>query len=50
MAKELFETGKIVRDHSFPEKYELIRHGEYDDLIEDWARRSGRPTRPNHAM
>lgn len=50
MARELMEHGAVQSANlDFPEKYELIGHPVYDDLIEDWARRTGRKTRPNHA-
>lgn len=50
MAKELMETGSVASaDFAFPEKYELIDHPLYDDMISDWAERTGRKTRPNHA-
>ncbi len=43
-AKELMETGNVTFDPSFPEKNELIEMDVYDDLIEAWARKTGRPT------
>jgi 2-methylisocitrate lyase-like PEP mutase family enzyme len=50
MARELMETGKVTSaTFQFPEKYELIQHPLFDDLIEQWAKKTGRPTRPNHA-
>jgi methylisocitrate lyase len=53
MARELMETGAVAGAMSaftdFTEKYELIDQHLYDDLIVDWAERTGRPTRPNHA-
>ncbi|MBV1916704.1 MAG: isocitrate lyase/PEP mutase family protein [Sphingomonadaceae bacterium] len=50
MARELMEKGfPESANFDFPEKYELIQHPLYDELIEDWANRTGRPTRPNHA-
>ena len=53
MARELMETGSVKSAMSafanFPEKYDLIDQALYDDLIADWAERTGRPTRPNHA-
>ena len=33
----------------FPEKYELSDHPLYDGLIEEWAQKTGRKSRPNHA-
>jgi 2-methylisocitrate lyase-like PEP mutase family enzyme len=50
MARELFETGKITdANFNFPEKYELIDHPLFDGLIEEWANKTGRQSRPNHA-
>lgn len=50
MARELMEHGfPQSANFEMPEKYDLIRQPLYDDLIEDWARRTGRSTRPNHA-
>ena len=50
MARELMETGSVQSaNFNFPEKYELIDHPLYDGLIEEWATKTGRPTRPNHA-
>lgn len=50
MARELFETGKITdANFAFPEKYELIEHPLYDGLISEWAEKTGRESRPNHA-
>lgn len=50
MAREIMETGRPQSGNfNFPEKYELIEHPLFDGLIEDWAERTGRPTRPNHA-
>lgn len=49
-AKELMETGKVASAATpFPEKYDLLEQPLFDDLIEEWARKTGRPTRPNHA-
>jgi 2-methylisocitrate lyase-like PEP mutase family enzyme len=51
MAREIMETGKAASANSnFPEKYELINHPLYDGLIEEWANKTGRQSRPNHAM
>lgn len=48
--RELFETGTMAGvDMNFPEKYDLISQPFYDDLIEEWANKTGRPTRPNSA-
>jgi methylisocitrate lyase len=50
MARELMETGSVQSaNFNFPEKYDLIDHPLYDRLIEEWATKTGRPTRPNHA-
>jgi 2-methylisocitrate lyase-like PEP mutase family enzyme len=50
MARELMETGKVTSaNFDFPEKYELINHPLYDGLIEEWADKTGRQSRPNHA-
>jgi 2-methylisocitrate lyase-like PEP mutase family enzyme len=51
MAKELMETGKVASANlAFPEKYELIDHPLFDGLIEEWASKTGRKTRPNHGF
>lgn len=53
MARELMETGGVASAMgaftNFPEKYDLIDQNLYDELIVDWAERTGNPTRPNHA-
>ncbi|MDE8653234.1 isocitrate lyase/PEP mutase family protein [Novosphingobium album (ex Liu et al. 2023)] len=53
MARELMETGAVASAGAsfanFPEKYDLIDQNLYDELIVDWAEKTGRPTRPNHA-
>jgi 2-methylisocitrate lyase-like PEP mutase family enzyme len=50
MARELFETGQIGEANwNLPEKYELIQHPLFDGLIEEWADKTGRQSRPNHA-
>jgi len=50
MMRELKETGTIQSaNFNFPEKYELIDHPLYDGLIEEWADKTGRQSRPNHA-
>ena len=48
-AKELMETGTVKMDPTFPEKYDLIEQPLYDELIRDWAERTGRPTRDHSA-
>jgi 2-methylisocitrate lyase-like PEP mutase family enzyme len=50
MMRELKEDGQIKSGNwNFPEKYELIDHPLYDGLIEEWANKTGRQSRPNHA-
>jgi methylisocitrate lyase len=50
MAKELMETGSVASaNYAFPEKYALLGHPLYDGLIEEWANKTGRESRPNHA-
>ena len=50
MMRELKETGRITSGNfNFPEKYELIDHPLYDELISEWAEKTGRESRPNHA-
>jgi hypothetical protein len=50
MMRELKETGQVASGNwNFPEKYELIDHPLYDGLIEEWANKTGRQSRPNHA-
>jgi len=50
MMRELKETGTIQSaNFNFPEKYDLIDHPLYDGLIEEWADKTGRQSRPNHA-
>lgn len=50
MARELMETGQVTGAFpDFPEKFELIGQPLLDGLIEEWAAKTGRPTRPNHA-
>lgn len=53
IARELMETGTVASAMpafgNFPEKYDLIDQALYDDLIVDWAKRTGKETRPNHA-
>jgi 2-methylisocitrate lyase-like PEP mutase family enzyme len=44
-AKELFETGKIAFNPTFPEKNALIDQELYDGLVTDWAKKTKRPTR-----
>ncbi len=44
-ARELMETGSVTFDHVFPEKDELLEMDLYDDIIRDWAARTGRDTR-----
>ncbi len=50
MMRELKEEGQVKSGNwTFPEKYELIDHPLYDGLIEEWAEKTGRQSRPNHA-
>lgn len=50
MMRELKEEGQVKSGNwNFPEKYELIDHPLYDGLIEEWAEKTGRQSRPNHA-
>jgi len=48
-AKELMEKGFVTMDYAFPEKQDLIQQTFYDSLIEEWASKTGRATRPNGA-
>lgn len=48
-AKELMETGMVKADHAFPEKHALIKQPFYDDLIAEWADKTGRKSRQNSA-
>lgn len=50
LMRELKEHGRMLSaNNDFPEKYELIEHPLYDGLIEEWADKTGRQSRPNHA-
>jgi 2-methylisocitrate lyase-like PEP mutase family enzyme len=50
MAKELMETGQVQSGNfNFPEKYDLIDHPLFDGLISEWADKTGRQSRSNHA-
>ncbi|MCJ2185921.1 isocitrate lyase/PEP mutase family protein [Novosphingobium beihaiensis] len=50
LMRELKEEGRMLSGNfDFPEKYDLIDQPLYDGLIEEWAEKTGRPTRPNHA-
>jgi len=42
-AKELMETGSIDFNPAFPEKNELIEMDLYDEIIKEWAEKTGRP-------
>ena len=44
-ATELFETGKVTLNSMFERKGEFIDQALYDELIADWAKRTGRPIR-----
>ncbi|MDE2404203.1 MAG: isocitrate lyase/PEP mutase family protein [Sphingomonadales bacterium] len=51
-AKELMETGTVASAYAsfaFPEKYDLIQQTFYDELIREWAEKTGRPTREKGA-
>ena len=43
--EKMMAAGVIDSD----EKFELIDHPLYDGLIEEWANKTGRQSRPNHA-
>ncbi len=45
LARELMETGSVTFDHAFPEKNALLEMDMYDDLIREWASKTGRETR-----
>ncbi len=50
MMRELMNDGQVKSaNFDFPEKYELIDHPLHDGLIEEWATKTGRQSRPNHA-
>ncbi len=44
-AKELMETGSVAMDHHLEGKNALIEQDVFDDLIADWARKTGRKVR-----
>jgi 2-methylisocitrate lyase-like PEP mutase family enzyme len=44
-ARELFATGSLAVDVSIDGKDALIEQDLYDELVRDWARRTGRPVR-----
>jgi 2-methylisocitrate lyase-like PEP mutase family enzyme len=44
-AKELMETGMVKMDVNIEGKNDLIDQDLYDELIADWARKTGRPVR-----
>lgn len=44
-ARTLFETGRIDIDPAIEAKEQLIEQDLYDQLIGEWARKTGRPTR-----
>jgi 2-methylisocitrate lyase-like PEP mutase family enzyme len=44
-ATQLFETGKVDMDPNLDGKNALIEQDLYDELIRDWARKTGRPLR-----
>jgi hypothetical protein len=44
------ETGSVASaNFAFPEKYALLDQPLFDGLIEEWAEKTGRQSRPNHA-
>ena len=47
-AKELLETGTVKMDHVLEGKDQLIQQDIYDDLVADWARKTGRPLREGY--
>lgn len=50
MAREVMETGTVQSGNfNFPEKQELIDQPFYDELIAEWADKTGRQSRPNSA-
>ncbi len=50
MARELMETGTIASaNYNLPEKHALINQPFYDELIREWAEKTGRPTREKSA-
>lgn len=44
-ARELMDTGTVTFDPGFPEKDALLEMDMYDDLIREWASKTGRETR-----
>jgi hypothetical protein len=44
-ATELMETGSVTMGSMFPRKGEFIEQAFYDDLIAEWARKTGRQVR-----
>ena len=48
-ARELFETGQVSGSRDIEGKAQLIQQDLYDELVADWARKTGRPTRPPQA-
>lgn len=42
-AQTLFENGHLTFDPTFKEKAKLIDQILYDDIVEEWARKTGRP-------
>ena len=49
-AGTVMETGTVASaSYAFPEKYALLDQPLYDELIENWAAKTGRESRPNHA-
>jgi 2-methylisocitrate lyase-like PEP mutase family enzyme len=44
-ARQLFETGSLSFDGNIDGKAELLEQDFYAELVADWARKTGRPTR-----
>jgi hypothetical protein len=44
-ATELMQTGKVTADLNLEGKNALIEQDLYDELIADWAKKTGRETR-----
>jgi methylisocitrate lyase len=44
-ARQLMETGRVDFDMNLENKNGLIDHTLYDDLITNWATKTGRPLR-----
>ena len=44
-AEELMKTGNVTFDPTFPDKPGLLEMDLYDDIIKNWAEKTGRPVR-----